>query len=298
MTKRRGYRKTYYNDIALRLAHRLFGVEHLHYGFFGPGINRDLTHLPVAQDAYAKHVIAAMPPDAHRIFDVGCGTGGIARLLVEAGKDVVSLAPDPFLTSRTQEATRGKARTITDFYENVSPTSHEALAAPFDLILMSESCQYVSPREAWSQHRRFLRPGGQVLISDFFKIRPVDAPHISKSGHPLDAFLTTARDFGFNLIRQEDITDAVAPTMDIYQDVLTQRVVPVVLALGEIVQRRFPRLYRLIAWKYGDKVEILLKKYQSQDAATFRKYKSYQLLLFRQVEGAALPSQSRGRLNS
>src|SRR5690242_20991378 len=27
------HKKTYYNDIALKLGHKLFGLEHLHYGY-------------------------------------------------------------------------------------------------------------------------------------------------------------------------------------------------------------------------------------------------------------------------
>lgn len=274
--KKHRHKDTYYNDIALRLGHRLFGLEHLHYGYFQKGLKPILANVSRAQREYVKNLLTFIPRGVVRIFDVGCGSGGVATQLVKKKYQVICLAPDPFLTAKTEENTGGRVTTITDYYENVTDLPAES----FDLILMSESCQYIKIREGWAQNRRFLRPGGYVLIADFFRIRPLDRPGLSKSGHPLEEFLREAEAHGFKLLRRRDITPQVAPTMDIYQEMIHNRVFPVAEALFEMAQRRFPLLYRFLKRILGKRVERLRLKYSQQDSRTFSTYKGYFVLLF------------------
>jgi len=279
MAKRHSHKKTYYNDIALRLGHRLLGLEHLHYGYFAKGIKKDLAHLPQAQEAYVKNLIALIPRDVKTIFDVGCGTGGVAKELVKKRYRLTCLAPDPYLIEKTLENTGGKVDTITDLYENVDSLPNDF----FDLILMSESCQYVNIEEGFKQHARFLRPGGYLLIGDFFRIRELDRPGISKSGHELDKFLEAAGLHGFKLRTRKDITPYVAPTMDIYQSLLTDKVFPVFEAVFEFLSRRSPLLYRGLRALLGKKVATLHQKYSNQGSELFKTYKGYYYLLFQKA---------------
>lgn len=275
MAKKHSHKKTYYNDIALRLAHKLFGVEHLHYGYFEKGTKQDLANLPKAQEAYVKQVLSFIPKGVKRIFDVGCGTGGVAQKLVQKKYDVVCLAPDPYLIEKTKENTDGKVDTITDLYENVEHLASES----FDLALMSESCQYVAIEPGWKQHNRFIRPGGYVLIADFFKIKEI-RPGISKSGHPLEEFKSAAAAAGFKLLKEKDITKFVAPTMDIYQSIIKDKIFPVFEAIGEFLSRRHPFILKIIKMFLGKKITKLHEKYSNQGSDIFQEYKSYRIMLF------------------
>ena len=275
-SKKHTHKASYYNDIALRLAHKLLGITHLHYGYFDSGLKKDLANLPKAQEKYVANLLTFIPKGVKRIFDVGSGSGGVAEKLVKKRFSVTCLAPDPYLIQKTLENTGGKVDTITDLYENVTHIPPES----FDLILMSESCQYIKVREGWEQHRKFLRPGGYVLLSDFFKIRELDQPYLSKSGHPLDEFIAEGERQGFKLLKKSDITKFVAPTMDIYQGIITDKVFPVLDAISEFVSRRYPRLHRMLKPIVGPKMERLVKKYSKQDSETFKKYKGYFILLF------------------
>lgn len=279
--KKHSHKKTYYNDIALRLAHRLLGVGHLHYGYFDKKLKQTLANLPEAQEAYVKNLISYIPKKGvKRIFDVGCGTGGVAEKLVKKKYDLTCLAPDPYLIEKTREATEDRVETITDLYENVDDRVHES----YDLILMAESVQYIKMEEGWDQNKRFLRAGGYVLASDFFLIRELDDPHLSKSGHPLEEFISIAESRGFKLIKKEDITEKVAPTMDIYQWVILERVFPVAEAIFEVLHRRYPMVYRVLKAFLEKSVMKLKNKYTRQDSRTFRKYKAYMILLFEKVQ--------------
>lgn len=270
------HKKSYYNDIALRLGHKLFGVEHLHYGYFDGSLPETLDSIPEAQQAYVDNLISYIPDGINRIFDVGCGTGGMASELLKRDYEIVCLAPDPYLIEKTAERTEGKvSRLIVDLYENVEDESDES----FDMILMSESCQYIQVERGWKQNQRLLRKGGYVLIGDFFRIRELD-PGISKSGHPLQEFIEAGNRHGFELIKEVDITEQVAPTMDIYQDMIKNRVFPVAEAIFEFLERKSRFLYWLGKKALGKKIEKLHVKYSNQGADLFKKYKQYTVLLF------------------
>ncbi len=277
MKKKYRHKKSYYNDIALSLLHRMLNVRHLHYGYFEGRLKPTLQNLPQAQENYLRRLFQALPKRGVRsILDVGCGVGGVARELLKRGYKVTCLAPDPYLTTETARLTGGRVDTITAMYENVE----QIAAAPFDLILMSEACQYIDVAAGWRQNSRFLRAGGYLLVSDFFKKRAIDDPYLSKSGHDLKGYLNYAKKEGFRLINQKDITAYVAPTMDIYQGVLNQYVIPSVEALTKVVERRYPKTYKLLRRLAGQKLHFLKEKYSRQGSTLFRRYKKYVILLF------------------
>ena len=283
MQREHSHKKTYYNDIALRLAEKLLGLKHLHYGYFEPGTKADLASFPVAQQAYVDHLIGYIPATVKRILDVGCGSGGVAKALVEAGYEVVCLAPDPYLIEKTLEATDNRVTTLVDLYENIDSLEAES----FDLILMSESCQYVQVDEGWKQHTRFLKPGGFVLISDFFKRTDADLSHISKAGHVLNTFLAAAESAGFALKVKEDITEAVSPTMDLFQALIDEKVFPVAEAANEFLLRKYPSIHKVLRWRMGKKAAKIKERYQNQGADLFKKYKAYYVLLFQEQAQSA-----------
>lgn len=276
MNKHR-HKKTYYNDIALRLAERIFGVHHLHYGYFKKGIPVKLDSIQQAQDEYMKLLLGFLPRrNLRNILDVGCGTGGMALELLNRGYRVTCLAPDPFLIEKTRENTGGRVETITDLYENLEFKSGNS----FDLVLMSESAQYICMEKGWNQSRNLVKPGGYVLVADFFKIRPLDNPDLSKSGHDYESFVKKAEENGFALIKEKDISTGVAPTMDLYQSVLSEILFPVLEAIGELISRRHPRIHWIGKRLLKKTIARTYRKYSLQDSGTFLKYKAYRILLF------------------
>ncbi|MCB1304125.1 MAG: methyltransferase [Leptospiraceae bacterium] len=276
--KKHSHKSSYYNDIALRLSHQLFGVEHLHYGFFEKGKKPTLQNMPSAQDAYVKNLMKYLPSGIKRIFDVGCGTGGVATELVKRKYDVTCLAPDPYLIEKTLTNTKNKVKGIVDLYENLDPATSGL--GTFDMVLMSESCQYIKINEGWDQNVAFLRPGGYVMVADFFRVRELDRPGLSKSGHPLESYLAAAESHGFVLKKKVDITKFVSPTMDLYQETITQKIFPVFGAIFEIIQRRYPWTYKVLRKLLGKKVAKLHQKYSNQGADVFSHYKAYLILVF------------------
>ncbi|HNE24034.1 MAG: class I SAM-dependent methyltransferase [Leptospirales bacterium] len=270
------HKSSYYNDIALRLMQRLFHVEHLHYGYFEGKLKPEIKNLPAAQEAYMKLLLKQIPSGVKKIFDVGCGTGEVAAALTKKGYQMTCIAPDPYLVSMTEKKTGGKAVTFVDLYENIDT---EVEHGTFDLILMSESCQYIKPDPGWINHVRFLKPGGYILVADFFKAKPPDERNPSKSGQPLDDFLRRADENGFKIVKKQDITKNVAPTMDIYQRIILDRIFPVVEAVFEIVERKAPTIYKILRYFLSAKILKLKDKYEKTGADLFSEYKRYMIFL-------------------
>jgi MPBQ/MSBQ methyltransferase len=276
----KSHSKTYYNDIALKLIQKLFGLDYLHYGYFDSNIPHTLEGLKEAQQKYTDKILSHFPSDAKNILDVGCGAGGNAKTMIKKGYNVTCIDPDPYLLSRTASETQNKVKTIQGLYENVSEIQPETM----DLVLMSESCQYISPVDGWNLHKKHVRVGGYVMAVDFFKIRAIDKPYISKSGHELGSFIEEAEKKGFKLLLQEDITPQTAPTMDLYQSIITNKIFPVFEALFTFVERKFSFIYKILAHFLRDKVLFLKEKYSNQGSDIFAYYKGYYILLFQRVK--------------
>ncbi|MDP6433472.1 MAG: hypothetical protein QGI15_04035, partial [Candidatus Scalindua sp.] len=60
-------------------------LDHLHYGYWTGDMEVDVANLHLAQDEYAKFVISHIPDGVKTILDVGCGTGQIAKELLDMG---------------------------------------------------------------------------------------------------------------------------------------------------------------------------------------------------------------------
>lgn len=270
------HKSSYYNDIALNLGIKLLELKHLHYGYFVQGDTVNLTGLSQAQDRYVELLLGQIPAGVKKIVDVGSGTGEVAKLLLDRGYEVTCIAPDPFLISQTKEKTENRATYYEDLYENVKAIPDESQ----DLILMSESCQYIKPDPGWIQTSRILKKGGYLLVCDFFKIKPITDPAVSKSGQPYDDFIRRSQENRFKILTEKDITENIAPTMDIFQKLIDDKVFPIVDAFFEVLKRKYPLINRTILHFFGKKIAIQKEKYSKQDSKTFTEYKKYILFLF------------------
>lgn len=271
--------KTHHNDIGLRLLKKLYGLQYLHYGYF-KDMEPSMANLPAAQEAWVQVLLSHIPAGTKDIYDVGCGVGGIAKQLVDRGYKVTCIDPDPYMINQTSAYTNHRVGSRIGYYEKIPDLPENSV----DLVLMPESCQYINPREGFDQTKRVLRDGGYFLTADFFKIRELDQPYLSKSGHRLEEFIEFGKKAGFELVKKQDITPETAPTMDIYQRMILDKVQPICEAVLEFVSRIAPWLYKILAFFLRKKVLHLKKKYENQDAETFTRYKGYYILLFKKIE--------------
>jgi SAM-dependent methyltransferase len=200
-------------DVGLAFIRWLTGAENLHYGLW-TGLEVTASNLRAAQDAYTAKLFGYLPEGRLRILDIGGGAGETAKKLLALGHSVEIVVPSPFLAARCRENAPGAV-------------VHECMLedyagqGPFDLCLFSESFQYIPLTESLPKCARLLAPGGQVLIADCFRTDAYRGRHAEGpqpgGGHPLAAFDQAIAGSAFTVATEEDITDAVAPSIDLEQ---------------------------------------------------------------------------------
>jgi len=254
----------------LRFLHEVLELEHLHYGLWEDE-ERNIAGLARAQQRYADELVSWIPEGVHSIVDVGAGVGTTSRLLTERGYSVEGLSPDPYqrdvFTRRT-----GLPFHLTRFQE-FRPER------PYDLILMSESAQYIWLDSYFPCVQR-VAPGGHLLLADYFIVDGDCAGKgpAAKSGHRLEEFDRKAGDSGFELIRETDITEATLPTLELASKWIKNYVEPSLSILGDSLDGRYPRVARLVSKKVGAEFE---KNREIVDPELFRKLKRYLIRLYR-----------------
>jgi len=251
-------------------------LGHLHYGYWTSDMEIDIANLHLAQDKYAEFVISHIPDGVKTILDVGCGTGQIAKKLLDMGYEVDCVCPSPFLKKHAGELLGSSSHIFECFYENLQTTNR------YDMVLFCESFQYIDMEQALSNTNRFLNKGGYLLICDVFK-KDIKSEKIMGGGHKLTNFYDLIGESSFRLIENLDITEETAPNIDLLNDVLENVVLPVTNAGIRLFESRYPIALKFLRWRYRKKINKLHKKYLDggRTGEYFKKYKSYQLFLYK-----------------
>lgn len=260
-------------DTSLRFLHEVLGLEQLSYGLW-EGEPLTLDGLRRAQDRYARRLMELVPADVVRVLDVGCGTGATARRMAERGLEVEGLAPDPYLEEVFTRRT-GRPFHLVRF-ELFRPEK------PFDLVLMSESAQYVMLDQLF---RRVMlhNPGAYLLVADYFRTGAGDGP-VGPSGHPLDEFLDEAARWEFELLHREDVTARVAPTLALARQLAERHALPALDVIDDTMARQRPLLWRVGRPLLNRFARPWRRRIARLDAGEFERTRRYELLLFRAPE--------------
>lgn len=251
-------------------------LDHLHYGYWPSNLEVDIANLHLAQEEYTKFVISHIPKEVGTILDVGCGTGQIAKRLLDLGFRVDCVSPSPFEVKHAAELLGDKSHIFECLYEDLQTDNR------YDLVLFCESFQYIDMEQALSNTDKVLNKGGYLLICDFFK-KEADGKSMMGGGHKLTKFYGLIEKLPFKLIKSLDITEQTAPNMDIYGDVLKNVVEPVVDIGIRFLQGSHPSILQFIRWKYKKEIDKLQNKYLQggRTGEDFKKYKCYQFFLYR-----------------
>ncbi len=265
----------------LNLFHFFLGTRDLHYGLWSDDLEVNIRNLPQAQARYTDFLVGHIPDGVSRILDVGCGAGGVAVALRKRGYRVEGVSPSPLLTEAARQNAGDDFRIHEGRFEDVAFAAGDS----FDLVLFSESFQYITLDRVLDDARARLAPGGYVLICDFFK---TDAPgkSIIGGGHRLDRFRAVLDASPFEVIEDIDITRETAPNLDIVEQMGRELLLPTGRLIGYFLDRNHPWLARLLRWKYRKKLAKIERKYLSgeRNGANFARHKNYRLLLLRLPE--------------
>ncbi len=199
-------------DVGAEFAKWLTGSEHMHYGLWS-GLEVNASNLGAAQAAYTEKLFGYLPDGPLSILDIGGGAGETAKKLIALGHRVEIVVPSQSLAERC----RANAPEAT-----IHQMKFEDLEAEqrFDLCLFSESFQYIPMATALNKALELTKPGGHILIADCFRSDGIAARGKLRTpggGHPVAQFRETVAALPLEQIALEDITEAVAPSIDLEQ---------------------------------------------------------------------------------
>ena len=267
-------------DVGLAFIRWLTGAENLHYGLW-TGLEVTAGNLKAAQESYTVKLFGYLPEGKLRILDIGGGAGETAKKLLALGHSVDIVVPSAFLAARCRANAPG-ATVHECMFEDFTGTG------PFDLCLFSESFQYIPMVDSLPKCAALLAPGGQVLIADCFRTdaykgRNAHGPQAG-GGHRLAAFRAALEGSAFRVAAEEDITDAVAPSIDLEQQLFNVIGHGVTRVSGEI-QAKKPAAH----WTLTRFVSLFLSKTRranlmrrltgtDRNAEAFRQFNRYLML--------------------
>jgi SAM-dependent methyltransferase len=271
-------------DAALSLARWLTGAEHLHYGLWD-GLAPVAANLGPAQEAYTAHLLSFLPRGALRILDVGGGAGATAARLIALGHSVEIVVPSPLLADRC----RANAPDAVVHACRLEDYTGEDV---FDVVLFSESWQYIPQESSFSVAAARLAPGGTLLIADVFRSGHYDGVgRIRKvgGGHRLSSFRAALADQPFEVTAEDDITDRAAPSIDVEQglyavigDALLR--IDAELAARRPLARRLTRGALRLALSARRRERLAARLFERQRTGeAFRRFNRYMIFRLRRV---------------
>jgi len=263
----------------LKLYLDLSKTNYLHFGYWKEGDALNLKNFQQAQERYVEYLIEFIPDGVRDILDVGCGVGGNALKLQTYNYNVTGICPDPYQGELFKKNTKGQIpfflTTLEDFETNQR----------FDLVLMSESVQYIPLYEKGLRKiSRLLKKNGYLLASDYFrKDNAKDLPNLPS--FPLSSYLESAQKLGFKIIKRVDITKNILPTLDYGNEIFYNYIKPVLNCILTTLQVHLRPIYWLlilflkIRLKGGTIRQIIRNNIVPLKRETFEKYLTYQIIL-------------------
>ncbi len=200
------YDKSSY-DLELYLYSKMLKNDMLHYGYFEDvDIVPETISLQQIEDAqvlYAENIIHQIKDCTSPILDVGCGMGGLAKLMSDRELEVEVLTPNKNQIAHIRNK-YPKLKYYHTKFENLA-TNHT-----YGTVIHSESLQYISLDDAFQKVDKLLNANGRWIITDYFRLH---RDGMNKSGHLLVDFQQKLAEYGWQIVYQQDITPNVLPTL-------------------------------------------------------------------------------------
>lgn len=264
------------NDRALRFYYEVLGLERLHYGLWDPTDPLTLEGVKIAQKRYEdflKDEIGKLVDSSEQtaVLDVGCGSGIMSETLHHLNYQVEGLSPDLYQKEVFEK------RVPVPFH--LARFQHFQPSKQYDIVLMSESAQYIPIKKLFEKALEALKSDGHLMVCDYFTYDHAQGP-MAKSGHNITKFMKAAEEAGFHLIKQEDITKRTTPTLDAAKIFTEKYILPSIDIFSEKMITQKPFLFKAVKWMFRKKIEKAYSNLALIDSQEFIKNKCYVFLLF------------------
>ena len=263
-------------DAGLLIGKFFMDTEELHYGYWPNDKTATAQNFSEAQERHSQLIIDNIPKGVKKILDVGSGSGSLAKKIVALGYQVDCVIPSEFLADKVQQKLDGSSKIHITKFEDLDISSN------YDLILFSESFQYVHLIKSIDKILSILDKNGYLLICDVFH-KNVSGVSPMRGGHRLDLFENEIEKTDLVKKADIDITLETAPTWDFLNQFLNEVAIPISDMSHSYMKYKYPKLIRFMKWKYRNRLEKIRKVWLSNELTgeNFAKFKSYRLFLFK-----------------
>lgn len=200
--------KRVYSDPQLELYSKILPRGFLHYGYFDdPNTQpQDISWNDIhrAQLRYAELILENIVDRESPVLDVGCGMGGLIKLMLGHGLSPVALSPDRN-QMRYIKSTYGQVPAIEARFEDIPCEEH---MGRYGTLITAESVNYLDLNASLPLIEKLLKPGGRWIACDFFRIN--DAKGGSEHWDDFEKYVVQS---DLRIVHQRDITANVLPTM-------------------------------------------------------------------------------------
>lgn len=277
-------------ELGLVLGQQILGVDDLHYGLWDSDLELNFNNVIIAQQRYTDKLLSTFPPveEKPRIIDIGCGTGHILEQMLSRGYQADGVIPAEGLSKLVKQRLDKFPGNDSKIFEcTFEEFPLQGNRARYDVALFSESFQYIPMQESFALLQKIVKPGGLIVICDFFKTehhrdgRPGDRSF--GGGHRLSSFYDELEKTPFLLQTDEDITPLVSPNIRLLNDILMNKIKPVTETLGHYLQGNYPKSWWLLKKLLRKKINRVNYKYFSghRSAEVFERYKSYRFIVLK-----------------
>ena len=263
-------------EIGLVLSRFFLNTEHLHFGYWPDDLEVSLNNLKKAQDYHSEKIIHSIPKNVKTILDVGSGSGGLAEKLVDNGYQVDCVSPSEYLSDSIEQKLKKRVTVYRSTFEDLG------LQKKYDLVVFSESFQYVNIKKALNKIPLAVQEKGHVLICDFFR-KPGTGTKPLGGGHDWEVFQDNLSDHSFTEIINKDITRETARTYDLINQIIGEVADPVRSLSAKYLDSQYPKGMKFLRWYFKKKIKRINRIYFSGNMTgdMFNKLKTYRVLLYR-----------------
>jgi SAM-dependent methyltransferase len=266
-------------EVAAICGKHFLKLDHLHYGYWTADLPVDIANLSEAQRRYTDFLISQVPDGVRTVLDVGCGTGQTAKRLTDMGRRVDCVSPCPALAERARSLLTEASRIFQCPYEQLD------IQNKYDMILFSESFQYIRLDTAIEKSFTLLGPDGYLLIFDPFKTTTNGHTGVG-GGHNLTKFYERIAAYPFKLLVDLDVTEQTAPNLDLLDETMNNVARPVLDKSLDFMTGRYPLIVKFLRWKYRKEIRKTYEKYFNgqRRSDVFKNLKTYRLFLYRKQD--------------
>ena len=226
-------------DLELMLYSKIIKTDMLHYGYFDDiNIKSDsisIQDLEIAQMNYIDIIIEQIKNKNDNILDVGCGMGGLSKILFDNNLKVEALTPD----NNQKEYIKSKYPNLILHHMKFESFKSKK---KFGTIINSESLQYIDLDTAFRLTSNLLKEKGRWIITDYFR---KNNEGINKSGHLHKNFVKKINENGWKIIYQKDMTLNALPTLKFAITFINRFLSPLALFVNEKIKYKQGWLFYL-----------------------------------------------------